>query len=88
MSTKKVIANLHYYSLSQEHVHDHGLRNILRCMSGYIFQKPCLLLNDVYENGNYFDATIDMPIHVFCFKLSTVLHLFGKYNIITISIME
>ena len=61
---------------------------ILRCMSGYIFQKPCLLLNDVYENGNYFDATIDMPIHVFCFKLSTVLHLFGKYNMITISIIE
>ena len=61
---------------------------ILRCMSGYIFQKPYLLLIHVYENGNYFDATIDMPIHVFCFKLSTVLHLFGKCNIITISIME
>lgn len=61
---------------------------ILRCMSGYIFQKPYLLLIHVYENGNYFDATIDMPIHVFCFKLSTVLHLFGKYNMITISIIE
>lgn len=49
-------------------------------MSGYIFPKPyySLLLNDVYENGNYFDATVDMPIHVFCFKLSTVLYLFGK----------
>ena len=61
---------------------------ILRCMSGYIFQKPYLLLIHVYENGNYFDATIDMPIHVFCFKLSTVLDLFGKYNIIIISIIE
>ena len=57
-------------------------------MFGYIFHKPYLLLNGVYENGKHFDATVDMPIHIFCLKLSTVLHLFGKCNIITISIME
>ena len=82
------MANLHYYSLSQEHVHDHSLRNLLRCMFGYIFHKPYLLLNDAFENGKHFDATINMPIHIFCLELSTVLHLFDKYNIKTILTME
>ena len=64
------------------------LECLLRCMSGYIFHKPYLLLNGVYENGKHFDATVDMPIHTFWLKLSTVLHSFDKYNIKTISTME